>query len=136
MARLSDELQDWFPLPDDPDKSEILVKHIKNGEQNDIEDQIQLYETMLRPDADGNLQREIKLNPARGDKRYVYLCAAVRDWKNFFDLDGKPMACTDENKIRMARDDKQLGQFVGECRVILAKRFEEQREAARKNATT
>jgi hypothetical protein len=58
----------------------------------------------------------------------------VRDWKSFFGLDGKPMECTDANKILMARDDPEFGKFVSECRTLLAEEDAQEREAARKNA--
>jgi len=136
MARLTGETTKWCPLPDDPDGASILVKHLKTGEERDIQDTIELYETSLKPDAEGNLQREIKINPAKGDKRYAYLCAAVREWKGFFDADGQEMPCTDENKIRMARDDESFGPFVGQCRTELAEDVAKEREAARKNSVS
>lgn len=135
MARLSGERAEWFDIPDDPDQGRVKIKHLKKGEVNDIEDQIELYQTMLRPDAEGNMQREIKINPAKGDKRYAYLCAAVIDWEKVFGADGKPMDCTDANKILLARDDETFGPFVGKSRIALAELVATEREAARKNST-
>lgn len=136
MPRLTNVIKDWFDMPDDPDKGRVEIRHLKKGEINDIEDRIERFETLLRTDPDGNLNREIKVNPAKGAQRYAFLCAAVSGWENFLDLDGEPMPCTDENKIRMARDDEAFGAFVGKCRTELAERVARDREAARKNSTT
>ena len=135
MARLSGERVEWFDIPDDPDQGRIKIKHLKKGEVNDIEDQIELYQTMLRPDAEGTMRQEVRINPAKGDKRYAYLCAAVVDWEKVFGLDGKPMDCTDANKILLARDDESFGQFVGKIRISLGELVATEREAARKNST-
>lgn len=134
MARLSGERVEWFDIPDDPDGAKVKIKHLKKGEQNDIEDQIELYQTMLRPDAAGKMQQEIKVNPAKGDKRYAYLCAAVIDWEKVFGADGKPMDCTDANKILLARDDETFGPFVSKSRIALTELVAAEREAARKNS--
>lgn len=133
MARLTGEKKVWRDMPDDPDKGRVEIKFLKPGEERDLQDQIDLYQTMLKPDAEGNMQREVKINPAKGDGRYVFLCAAVTNWENFFDEDGKPMACDDANKIRMARDDPQFGETIGKFRTELAELVATEREAARKN---
>lgn len=134
MPRLTGEYTEWKDMPNDPDKGRIKIKHLKRGETNDIEDQIELYETMLRTDAEGNVQREVKINQAKGDKRYAHLCASLVDWENFFDAEGKPMPCTDENKIRMARDDERFAPLVGKFRTELAEKVAREREAAEKNS--
>lgn len=135
MARLTNEIKVWREIPDDPDKARIEIKYLKPGEKRDIEDQIQLYEAVMRPNGDGAMQREIKINPAKGDKRYAYLCAAVTSWENFFEADGvTPMPCTDENKIRMARDDETFSPLIGQFRDDLAETVAADREAARKNS--
>lgn len=132
--RVTPEQKEWRDIPDDPDKGRLCVKHLKSGEKRDIEDKIALYETMLRPDADGNLQREIRVNPAQGDKRYAWICAAVVDWENVFGVDGTPLECTDANKILVARDNDEFGPLVGKFRGELADKVEAAQEAARKNA--
>lgn len=133
MARLSGERAEWFEILDDPDLARVKIKHLKKGELNDIEDQVELYQTMLRPDDEGKMRQEVRVNPAKGDKRYAYLCAAVVDWENVFGVDGKPMDCTDANKILLARDDESFGVFVGKSRNALAELVATEREAARKN---
>lgn len=133
MARLTPPKKAWFDVPNDPDKARVEILYLKPGEERDIQDTIELYETSLKPDAEGTLQREVKINPAKGDKRYAYICAAVVNWEQIFGLDGQPMDCTDANKILLARDDDTFGPFVGECRTKLAEIVKTEREAARKN---
>ncbi len=134
MARLLGEIKVWREVPNDPDQAELEIKYIKPGEKKDIEDQVELYQTMLKPDAAGKLHGEVKINPAKGDARYAYICAAVTNWKNYFDVDGSPMACTDENKIRVARDDEEFGRIVGKFRAELDEQVKKEREAAGKNS--
>ena len=136
MARPTPTKDKWFPLPNDPDKGEILVRHLKQGEVNDIEDRVSRLETVVRRDPDGVAREEMRVVYPKGEDRYLYFCAALRDWKNFFGLDGKPLECTDANKIMMARDDQELVKFVGECRAALAEEAEREQEAARKNSKT
>ncbi|HML56578.1 MAG TPA: hypothetical protein PKC79_20970 [Solidesulfovibrio magneticus] len=136
MARITPQKEVWRDIPNDPDKGQLKIRHLKQGEINDIEDSIERYETMLRPDAAGVVHQEVRVNPAKGDKRYAYICAAVRDWKNVYGLDGKPMECTDANKILLARDDEDFGKVVGQFRRELAEQVAQEKEAARKNATT
>jgi len=131
--RLTTERSVWRDIPDDPDNARVEIRHIKPGEQQDIEDNIELYRAVLRPDATGALQREVTINPAKGDARYAFLCAAIKNWENFLDAAGIPLACTDENKILMARERKDLGQLVGTFRTELAAVVSAEQEAERKN---
>lgn len=134
--RVTTEKTKWSDFPDDPDKGRLCIKYLKPGEKRDIEDKIALYETMLRSDADGNLRREVRVNPAQGDKRYVWICAAVVDWENVYGVDGKPLECTDANKILLARDNETFGPLVGRLRSELADEVEAEQEAARKNVSS
>lgn len=136
MPRLTSEYAEWREIPNDPDKGRIKVKHLKQGDINDIEDQIESYETLLRTDAEGKVHREVKINMAKGDKHYAYLCAALVDWENFYDLNGDLMECNDENKIRMARDDERLAPLVGKIRTEIGEKVAAMREEAEKNSSS
>ena len=136
MARVTAPEEAWFPIPDDPDKAELKIRHLKHGEINDLEDSIARFETVLRQDGSGLQTQEMRVNRATGDKHYAYICAAVRDWKNVYGLDGQPMECTDANKILLARDDENFGKLVGKFRLALSEQVAKKREDARKNATT
>ena len=136
MARPTPPKEKWFPIPNDPDGAEILVRHLKKGDIEDIEDQANRLETVVRRDPSGAPNEETRVARLKGDARYLYLCAALRDWKHFFGLDGNPLECTDANKILMAREDEALGKFLVECRTLLAEEDAQEKETARKNATT
>ena len=126
----------WFPIPNDPDKGEIEIAHLTPGEIDDLQEEINAFEMVYRPDETGALAPEMRANKIKGDKRYLILCRALKSWKNFFDAEGKPMVCNDENKIAVARADTEFGRFVNECRIKLAEDVKERKEKAGKNSSS
>lgn len=140
--RLSKKITGVFPIPNDPDKGEVTIVHLMPGEVEDIQEAMKAFETVMRRGENGNMEPEMRQNTDLGDKRYLFVVKAVSDWKNIKDADGKPMPCTEETKIEVARAaeiEKENGEVVGfgvwinECRAELAKKVRGDKEVAAKN---
>lgn len=131
-----------FPIPNDPDKGEITLRHISPGEMEDIQGEMGIFETIMKPDDDGKMSPEIRQNTGIGDKRYLLQVRSIDSWRNVRGEDGKDLPCTPENIIVVCREVEVMrddGAFIGlpvwlhECRVKLAEKVKADRMAQRKN---
>lgn len=127
-------LEDWFPLPDDPEGSEILVRLLTVGEEKDVAESMAMFETVTVITAEGKRVQEMRERKL-GNDRYLRLCALVPEWRNVIDKDGAPLPCTTENKIALAREDEKFDPFVAQCHKVLVERQKAQRGAERKNSS-
>ncbi len=125
----------WFEYPDDPDGARLKIKHLLAGDLNDIQDQVHQEEVEFKKDLQGNLEPSIKTTIRQKIGEELTVCAAIADWENVMDADGVPLACTDENKIRVCRELpepawRDFVKFIGECRAALSEQVAAQEAAA------
>jgi hypothetical protein len=124
----------WFPLPGDAEGAEFEIKHLRSGEISKITD--------LSHTQTFNLDKENKLVPCvkidTGLERRLTITAAITDWKNVFDAEGKPVQCNAKNKKRLLHelsetDFNALCKFVQDSRKTLAAEIQNQKEIDRGN---
>ena len=132
-----------FPIPNDPDKGEVTIKHLSPGEVDDLQEKVAGIAMRLREGEDGRLVREGDVKQLHGDERYIVVTSCVVGWKNVRDPDGVDMACDYAGIIRACRESEiedeegkiiTFSEFVGRCRDKLAKQVNARQEAAAKNS--
>ena len=131
--RITKTVERWFPVPDDPDKGEVLIRHLKRGELMDISFETTEQETRYRLNDEQNLEPEMTSRSDTRASQIAIFRAAVQDWKNFYDEDGNALTCDGENKIKAMREIDGLVEFVNECREKLAADIEAEKKAQEKN---
>jgi len=144
--RLSKRKTFVFPVPNDPDKGEVTLRHILPGEVEDIQEEIGAFETIMKTGEDGKLAPELRQNGSLGDKRYLFQQKAIESWKNIKDADGQDIPCTPENIVLVCREAEivvtrgggvketiTFAAWVTECRADAAKQVKSAREASEKN---
>ena len=116
-------------MPGDPDEGEVKIKHLSPGERQDIFDKVFLQEIEYETGEQGKMIPKMKQVTDRKKDREQTLVRAVKDWKNFFDEDGKPLECNEKNIIRASREIEGFAEFVAECRQTMDEHiFEEEKE--------
>lgn len=133
--KITKRIERWFPSPNDPDKSETLIRHLLPGETSDIVNDCTTYKTeyLKNPDT-GDLTPVItsQSDPVKIQKEEFK--KAVRDWKHFKDENDNAMACTDENKLRAMQEMEGYLEWVRECRGILEEDIKAEKKALEKNS--
>jgi len=127
--RISKTLERWFKIPQDPDNGEILIVHLRPGEVQEILT-ANMTQEFIYEQGDERPRMIQRQNP--GSNRDKQILSAVRNWKNFYDEDGKKMKCDEANVIKAIQKIDGFVEFVSECREKLAKDaksdFEEQKK--------
>lgn len=118
--RIRKQVERWFDIPDDPDEGQILVKHLSPGEISDIMDEVFTQTIVYKTDGDQEPQPEFTQETDRRKDREKTLTAAVLDWKNFYDENGKDLKCTPDNVIRASREIEGFDALVTDFRKRLA----------------
>ena len=131
--RITKSVERWFPVPDDPDEGEVLIRHLKRGELMDISFETTKQETRYRLNDAQELEPEMTSRSDTRASQIAIFNAAVRNWKNFYDEDGNALTCTDENKVKAMREIDGLTEFVGECRDKLAADIDAEKKEQEKN---
>uniref|UniRef100_A0A6M3L8F1 Uncharacterized protein n=1 Tax=viral metagenome TaxID=1070528 RepID=A0A6M3L8F1_9ZZZZ len=132
--RINKPIQRWFSAPDDPDKSEHLIRHLLPGEILDTINEATKQETKYIVGKDGNdLVPEMTSETKTGEVQKRQFLLALVGWKNMFDENGKPMEFNESNKIRALREIEGYMAFVTDCRNRLAEDVEKEKEARVKN---
>ena len=119
--RLQTEIKEWFPWPDDPDGAEVLIRHLRSGEIENIMDRTR--EITVR---DG--ETVIRMNGTHE----AAIVAAISDWKKFYGDDGKELPCTPGNIRKKCREDGFMPQ-IDAFRIDLAARNKVDPGADQKN---
>lgn len=133
--RIRRPLERWFTIPDeDPEKTEIKIKHLSPGELQDIMDSVIEQEIRYEPADESGKIKPIVLqkNDTKRDRELTLLKRVV-DWKNIYDEDGNPLECTPENIIRASREIEGFASFVNKKAEILAKDIKKEAEEQEKN---
>ena len=109
--RIKKPIEKWFDVPGDPDGARVLIGHLLPGETAEIADETITF----NPLGNGN-----KTTYDRKKDRELTIKKALKDWENFFDADGGPMPCNDDNKIRAMNEIDGFLAFISECRESLS----------------
>ena len=132
--RIQKQTERWFPAPDDPDKAELLIRHLRPGELldtiNNSTSQITKYTI---DEKSGDLTPEMASHTIPGEAQKAQFMAALVGWKKIFDENGKPLEFNDENKLRAYREIEGFSMFVTDCRNKLADDLAKEEEARTKN---
>jgi hypothetical protein len=134
VPKLKKRHRRWFEIPDDPLRGEVEIVHLSKTEIQDIMTRGIDTRVITKAGADGGPgvpETQTKVNNSL--IRSEVAVAAVKNWKNFQDQDGKALECTPENVPLFARDDEFMAQLT-RCREILGREVAEQEEAERKNS--
>ena len=126
--RLNKRLEEWFDVPDDPDKGKVLFVTLNEGDRAEIMQAAS--PTVMEITLQGEATRRSVYD--RTVDRAMTVKKSIKDWKNFFDEEGKPIKCTDEAKERFSREDGFMA-FVAECREKLDEMAAEQKKVKEKN---
>lgn len=127
----------WFDFPDDPDGARFEIKHLLAGEISEIVEKTHNRRFEFREDKKGKLTPIPILETNDLLERELTIIASVTAWKNMLDENGKPLDCTDENKLRLCKelneeDFKIFLDFITDCRQKIADIVKEETIAEKK----
>ena len=128
----------WFALKDDPDGAEFEIVHLRAGEVDDIIAKTHRQKYEMKEEPGGETSAVPVLETDRQGERELTVIAAVADWKNVFDEDGRPMACDEDNKRRLCRELSEDGLtaflgFIRQSRRTMAAKIREREHQREKN---
>lgn len=123
----------WFPFEDDPDQSEFEIVNLRSGELSEILSKTYVQKFEVK---DTGAVPTVEVN-SHAEKELIFV-AAIKNWKNIYDEQGNVLECTKENKLRLARELDEdsfslLYGFINECRDILRKKIQEEKDRNQKN---
>jgi hypothetical protein len=128
MPRIMPEKRVWFDVPDDPDGGSVEIRHIKDGEIQELISKNNETRTVY----DRKTEKTYSRIRQRRAPALVMATAAVCDWKNHIGKDGKTMSCTPENVSEFLKEDGYLS-FINACIGKVAKMVEQDKAEKEKN---
>jgi len=132
--RLKKQVSRWFEVPNDPDRSQLLIKHLEPGEIADILDSVLRQRVTYRQvEGQEKLQPDFEQTTNTKADREKTIQAAVRDWKNLFDEDGKPLEFNSENLLTASRRITGFNELVKTFRAQLAADIAREEEEEKKD---
>lgn len=131
--RIRRSVERWFPMIDDPDDAEVLIKHLTPGEVQDVSNKSMPQKYEYEPDKDGNLRPKLTVGVDSQISRELTFRACVKDWKNFFDEDDAPLPYSPDNVVRALREIEGFIEFIEQCRNTLAESIKEEQRGQEKN---
>ena len=126
----------WFAADGDPDGAEVLIRHLKPGEVQDIAEAALPQKISYVPDEKGNMVPDFSISPQRSKERMLTFKLCVIDWKNFFDESGNPLRFNEKNLLRAMREIEGFSEWINKCRETLAKEIAEENKAQEKNLSS
>ncbi len=105
------EITATFQVPGDEDGAEVTLRLLTPGEEDEV-----MEESTSVQFRDGELETRLD----NGKHSRGLFCKRVKSWKNIYGEDGKPLPCTDENKLKVAGLVPGFARWVGECYQKLA----------------
>lgn len=130
MARLTLERKQWFEYPNDPDKAELEIKHLKPGVLQEIESKVNKIVGKM---AEGDLGFTTELDIQPQIRREEIVKAAICGWKGFFNISGEETPCTDINKLKYLQELDDLYEVVEKMRADLTAVVEVEEDGAGPN---
>lgn len=137
--RITKPRERWFPCPDDPDDGALLIREPTPKETRKLAGLVAgiKIEYKQSEDDEGKSKLEPKFTSdtdnatrEKGIRETVRLL--VKGWKNFYDIDGKPLKFNEENLMRAADDMAGFYEFVSECQEKIVKDIAEDKVAQKK----
>lgn len=135
MPILRPQFSVWFDVPSDPYGGRVLIKHLNDGDKNEIIKKA--LKTKLVVNSEG--KPELLSSVDTTIDRELTTLACIQDWENFFDgrptpehLNGTPMKCTMTNKLLFVREDGFSDMILG-MRAECEQAFLEVNKGAEKN---
>ena len=130
MLKLTTKRTKWFSVPQDASgECQIEILHLKPGEVADIE--AKSNQIIGRQIGDQDFLTEIGFNPNDRAKKIVN--RALIEWKGFVGTNGKPLKCTEQNKMEVMREFDWFAGLIEDCRKTLADEVADEQEDAEKN---
>ena len=131
--RIKKIIERWFDVPDDSDKGRLRIKHLQPGETTDIFDEVFTQRIDYKKGKKGKLEPLFSQKTNVKLDRKLTLSAAITGMENFYDREGKPLECNNENIMRCSREIEGFNELVAEFRKQLAEDIKQEEEDQRKN---
>jgi hypothetical protein len=129
MIKLTTRRTKWFVLPqDESGETAVEILHLKPGKLAEIES---LSNKVIGRTVRGKFDAEIDIDPHV--RMTEIIKASIVDWKGFLNESGKPMKCTDANKLKVLNDFDWFFAQIELFRTELAEEVEAEQEEAEKN---
>ncbi len=118
--RIKKQVERWFEVENDPDKSKLLIKHLEPGEITDIMDSVVKQKVTYRDVGKEKAQPEFEqITDTKADREKTIL-ATVKGWENIYDEAGEPLPFNEENILVATRRITGFHQIVNRFRHQLA----------------
>lgn len=130
MPRATKRVKQWFDWPGDPDGAKAEFILLTDQDLTEIQDKARKTRAVS---SRATLGMEIEVATDNAMIRKETAIKATCAWDGFFDADGKPMACNDENKEFWSCNSGFMA-FLSECQERLREVALEEEAAARKNS--
>lgn len=127
LKEYAKEITATFQVPGDDDGAEVTLRLLTPGE----EDEAMEAATSVRFRA-GDEEPETVLDSGRHSR--LLFCKRIKSWKNIYGENGKPLPCTDENKLKVAGLVPGFARWVGECYRQLAESHQRKEIELEKNS--
>jgi len=129
MLKLTAKRTQWFEFPQDPSgETKVEILHLKPGDIADIDAQAN---RIVGKQIDDDFKTEVDFNYSARSKALVKRC--IINWEGFLNEKGKPMKCTDNNKLKVLREFDWFLEQIGVFRTELAETVAKDEEDAEKN---
>lgn len=123
--RLQKVSKAWFDYPNDEDDAKFEIKHLLSGDVSSIVSKTHKRRFEFKEDSEGKLQPMPVLETDDLLDRQLTMAAAITDWENINDEEGKSLECNSDNILRLCneqeeKDFEKFQTFITECRNKLA----------------
>jgi len=121
------ERTEWFEIPDDPDKSKLLIKYLNEGQQQEVVAKGRKLSFNLSDGVETSrmIPDEVKLREEGCDARII-------DWENVKGEKGNNLPCTRKTKILISKENGFMG-ILAEMVKSLDEMVKKEREQEEKN---
>jgi len=125
----------FFAIPDDQDKTEFEIKHLRAGESSDIAKETHVQRFEFRKDENDEMTPVPLMEINTVKENEMSNIAALVGWKNVFDEDGEELPYTPKNKVKFFKKLSSENyifalSFIADQREILAEKIEKQEKKA------
>lgn len=134
MPKIANIEEMWFEYPEDSMEGSVLIRHLKEGEVQQIISRETETKTTFNIDTAKPETVVFQKNPV-----IALTIASIKAWKNFFDgkaskgnPNGKPLPCSEENIRLFCLEDGFLN-FISESREKLTEIIDKRKKDQEKN---
>lgn len=130
MPRATKRVKQWFDWPGDPDGAKAEFVLLTDQDLTEIQDKARKTRAVSSRATSG---MEIEVATDGSVMRRETALRATCAWEGFFDADGKPMECNDQNKEFWSCNAGFMA-FLSECQAKLKEAADAEEAEARKNS--